>query len=282
LPSAMDVRITKSMMDWAWDNCNHESHQRDGVIMADNRDYIETFEKATTVTGSPHRRHRQFALAAAALTGSLIRRDACARVHVDIAHARTDMVYFSEEELQVVTTPCHWSLDDKLRPSWRVCPTWEKNQPRSVSTTRYLSDYNVVDIKFATISQNIIRSIYRRDGPLLRQWDQYGNETGTAWASDDWSEFLDHYFDHTGHTEGDRKKLGAQSFRRGFATALRDAGCTEEEIRFLGYWWSTAAREYTGTSRQMRLDLQSKIQGEESKVPRDPLFYFGNARPNVR
>jgi hypothetical protein len=55
LLSEMETLSIKAMRDWAWDHCNHDNHQRDGVVIADTAAYIEEYRK------SGRRRDKQFA-----------------------------------------------------------------------------------------------------------------------------------------------------------------------------------------------------------------------------
>lgn len=143
----------------------------------------------------------------------------------------------------------HWSLDEERDPSLRVIGSGEKNQTQQMKTTRFTTDGHFMGLSVATDTKKVLEALNMPKGPILRK----SPNSQEPWGSHDWSVFLDDVARRTGLP---REKIGTTSFRRGYATAMREAGISPEYIRMIGYWWSDASKEYQGAARSERLNVQ--------------------------
>lgn len=140
------------------------------------------------------------------------------------------------------------ALDDKGRLGARIIGTAEKNAQLKAKSTRWINDSPIDGVRGASTMQAFLDKLDMPSGYLCRR----SRFSTTPLTASDWEDFLRAYADFTGHP---RDQLGHNSFRRYFACKLHASGCSAEEIRTLGYWWSDAAREYLASMRAARIDI---------------------------
>jgi hypothetical protein len=104
----------------------------------------------------------------------------------------------------------------------------------------------------ASLCKEALTNLKLSDGPLLRDKPDSKRPATAAY----WNKFLCFFCAIVGL---DRPLYGMQSFRRGYAIALKNIGkLSDDEIQAIGYWWSGASRTYSGAARGMRLNLQMR------------------------
>jgi hypothetical protein len=184
-----------------------------------------------------------FRLTAAAAYGSFVRRSALSEVKYKGTSEGTpspdsDFTFGEDGSVQQYVT---------------LKANFEKNQKnQTITTVRYFGDKNCVGFPMASICKEALANLKLSDGPLLRDKPSSAKPATPVY----WDKFLCFFCAVVGL---ERSLYGMQSFRRGYAIALKDIGrLSDDEIQAIGYWWSGASRVYSGGARGMRLNLQMR------------------------
>jgi hypothetical protein len=134
----------------------------------------------------------------------------------------------------------------------------EKNTAKTISTDRHFADDNCADIPLASIVKSSLYKLHLSDGPMLRESPNSLEPAGKLF----WHSFLNFFCEVMSLN---RPSYGMQSFRRGYAMALRNIGhLSTDELQCIGYWWSGAVNTYAGSAMGMRLNLQRKPEHREA------------------
>jgi hypothetical protein len=150
-----------------------------------------------------------------------------------------------------------FGIDGNVEQFISLSANFEKNQTRTFTTVRYFSDNNCVGVPLASIARQSFAALHLSDGPMIRATPSSRDPAGSIY----WHQFLQFFCAILGL---DRSFIGMQSFRRGYAIALKQIGrLSDEDIQAIGYWWSGASRVYSGTARSIRLNLQRHPQNRE-------------------
>jgi hypothetical protein len=186
-----------------------------------------------------------YRLTAASAYGSLVRRQALASMRWKSMPGSNGLLPSPNSDVKF----------DKhgLTESMQLHANFEKNQVRTITTTRHFDDANCAGIPLASICRESLQMLQLPDGPLLREAPESTQPAGKLF----WHKFLSFFCEVT-HLP--RENYGMQSFRRGYAVALREIGrLTVAELQTVGYWWAGGSVDiYAGSARQMRLNLQRR------------------------
>jgi hypothetical protein len=148
-----------------------------------------------------------------------------------------------------------------LRTITDVTVVRDKTQSGVKTTHRFVVDGIVPGIEFSKFLRYYIKRYNLPSG-----WRLLSPPASKAEASAsgclfvdtkfcNWSNFIDHYCKILSL---DRQHYGTHSCRRGMAQWLDECGLDQQDIQFLGFWWSLAVKEYTGPGESHAIALFEK------------------------
>jgi hypothetical protein len=209
------------------------------------RQFFAATKSCTTWTAHMYR------LTAAAAYGSLVRRQA-------LASMKWKTIPGSNFQRPSPTSDIQFAPDGHIIESIAMAANFEKNQVRTVTTTRHFADDNCTELPLASVCRESLQLLHLTDGPMLRSTPASKEPAGKLF----WHNFLCFFSTACGLI---RPKYGMQSFRRGYAMALMNIGhLSIDELQAIGYWWSGAVKVYSGDAKNMRLNLQRKPEMREA------------------
>jgi hypothetical protein len=157
----------------------------------------------------------------------------------------------NQAELGQDTQPFLWGLDHNGHQFLRTIIGDEKNQAQKATTTRWVSSDHYLERDVPEDLHTTLQKMAMPEGFLLRPH----KTSVAAWEATEWREFLDFV---ARELPMPRDTVGTTSFRRGYATSLREHKVPKEYIKMLGYWRSDASEEYDGACMNARLDVQKR------------------------
>jgi hypothetical protein len=161
----------------------------------------------------------------------------------------------SQAEVSRMPQTLLWGRDSEKTQFVRALVSGEKNQAQQAITVRWSTDGHFLGVPVAEDLHRTLTEMDMEDGGFLLRTHREGK---TAWGQKEWKGFLDWAARRLGVA---RETLGTTSFRRGYATCLREHGLSPEYIRLLGYWRSDAANDYDGAAMNVRLHVQKAGAG---------------------